>query len=237
MLQFLLNVFVGFLLSGSLISGEVAIASDSLPAFSRSSDHGASSSFVQPEEIREIGISTQARTSFLRRVGVSEQPSLEPEAPVVADVYFDERRLFIDADLKAFFLRTVEWLAADPQWRLRIEGHCDPRGPSAYNFARADFHLTDLTGYLSQLGIPLHQISTVNYGQDPVRCRLTSEQCQEDNLRAEKIFPILSIGNTQRGCLARLRFIGSGNWSRIQQVSQSLPSLQRIQVASPSSSF
>ena len=228
--RFLLNVPLCFLLAWSLIGGGRGVASDFHLPLSSQSRSVASPLLPQSEEIQEFVIFSLAKPVAL--------PRMEPtHAPVVADVYFDERRLFVDAGLKAFFLHTVEWLIAEPQWGLRIEGHCDPRGPSAYNFARADFHLANLTDYLSQLGIPSHQISTLNYGQDPVLCRLTSEQCQEDNLRAEKIFPILSVGNTQRGCLARLRLISSGNWSRVHQVSQSLPLLQRIQVASPSSSF
>jgi outer membrane protein OmpA-like peptidoglycan-associated protein len=212
------------------MSGERGVASDFPFPLSSQSRSAASLLLPPSEEIQELVIFSLAKPVALTR--------MEPiNAPVVADIYFDERRLFIDTGLKAFFLQTVEWLAAEPQWRLRIEGHCDPRGPSAYNFVRADFHLVALADYLSRLGIPSHRISTVNYGQDPVRCRLTSEQCQEDNLRAENIFPILSVGNTQRGCLARLRLIGGENWSRVHQVSQSLPLLQRIQVASPSSSF
>jgi hypothetical protein len=228
--RFLLNLPLIFLFVWVLMGGERVVASDFFLSLSSQSRHVVSPLVLQSEEIQEFVIFSVAKTVPVTR--------LEPiPAPVVADVYFDERRLFIDAGLKSLFLQTVEWLATEPQWRLRIEGHCDPRGPSAYNFARADFHLANLIDYLSQLGIPSHQISTLNYGQDPVRCRLTSEQCQEDNLRAENIFPILSIGNTQRGCLARVRLMSGGNWSRVYQVSQSFPLLQRIQVASPSSSF
>jgi len=223
-----LKVVLCFVLGWFLTGGEYSSAFDSIPSLSRHG--GASTVLPQSEEIQEFVISSLSKTVPLTRIESTH-------VPVVADVYFDERRLFVDAGLKALFLQIVEWLAAEPQWGLRIEGHCDPRGPSAYNFARADFHLADLTDYLAQLGISSHQISPVNYGQDPVLCRQTSEQCQEDNLRAEKIFPILSVGNTQRGCLARLRLIGGGNWSRVHHVSQSLPLLQRIQVASPSSSF
>lgn len=228
--RFLLNVLLSFLLVWALIGGERGVASDFRLPLSSQSRSVASSLLPQPEEIMEFVIFSLAKPVALMRMESTH-------SPVVADVYFDERRLFVDAGLKAFFLQTVEWLAAEPQWGLRIEGHCDPRGPSAYNFARADFHLANLIDYLSQLGIPLHQISTVNYGQDPVLCRQTSEQCQEDNLRAEKIFPILSVGITQRGCLARVRLLSGGNWSRVHHVSQSLTLLQPIQVASPSSSF
>jgi outer membrane protein OmpA-like peptidoglycan-associated protein len=228
--RFLLNVPLSFLVVWALMGGERGVASDFRLPPSSQSRHVTSPVLSQSEEIQELVIFPLAKHVVLAH--------MEPtNSPVVADVYFDERRLFIDAGLNALFLQAVEWLAAEPQWGLRIEGYCDPRGPSAYNFARADFHLANLTDYLSQLGIPSHQIFTLNYGQDPVLCRLTSEQCQEDNLRAENIFPILSIGNTQRGCLARVRLMSGGNWSRVYQASQSLPVLQRIQVASPFSSF
>lgn len=228
--RLLLNVPLSFLFLWSLMDGEWGLASDFGLSLDSQSRSVASLLVPQSEEIQEFVIFSLAKTAPVTR--------LEPtHAPVVADVYFDERRLFVDAGMKTLFLQMVEWLAEEPQGRLRIEGYCDPRGPSAYNFARADFHLANLTDYLSRLGISSHQISAVNNGQIPVLCRLTSGQCLEDNLRAENIFPILSIGNTQRGCLARLRLIGGEKGSPIHQVSQRLPSLQRIHVASPSSTF
>jgi len=229
MAPILLNLSVGLFLSWYCIGGLESMASDSILFFS---PHGRSvdtTLLSQPEEIQELVISSQGQSLPVK--GLGEGANL-----VFADVYFDERRRFIDARLKIIFLHTARLLAEKPRWSLRIEGHCDPRGPSAYNFVRADFHLTDLMDYLHQLGIPSHQISTVNYGQDPVTCRVRSERCQEDNLRAEHIFPILSVGYTQRGCLVRLRLMGGGNWPGTRQVSEHLPSLQRIQVASPSSS-
>jgi len=213
-----------------ILGGERGMASDSLPLLSFLGEHVASTRSPQPEEIQEFVMSAQVRPLAMK--SVRERDDL-----VFADVYFDEKRVLIDERLKGVFLRTARLLVEQPQWRLHIEGHCDPRGPSAYNFARANFHLAHLTHYLSLLGISSHQISTVNYGQDPVSCRDTSERCQEDNLRAEKIFPLLSVGYTQRGCLARLRLTSGGNRQGIRQVTVNFSSLQRVHVAAPSSSF
>ncbi len=214
----------------ALIGGERSLASDVPLSFSSQSPRVDFSLVPQSEEIQEFVIAGLDKTAPVRRLEATQ-------AQVVADVYFDERRLFVDAEMKAVFLQMVGWLVAEPQESLRIEGHCDPRGPSAYNFVRAGFYLANLSDYLSRLGISSHQISTVNYGQTPLLCRQISELCQEDNLRAENIFPILSVGNTQRGCLARLRFIDGEEGARFHHVSQRLPFLPRIHVASPSSSF
>lgn len=213
------------------------MASDSFLSLSHPVSMVASPSVNTPEEIQEVMIFPQSMTSFLKGVVMEGQTIGKPDGPVLADVYFDERRLFIDAPLKGIFLQTVERLNQEPEWRLQIEGHCDSRGTSAYNLARADFHLASLTRYLLMLGGKSHQIFSINYGQNPVACRASSETCQEENLRAQHIFSNLAIRHTQRGCLTRLRFVPGQDWHRAFRYSQHLPNLQRIQVASSSSSF
>ena len=235
--HFLLKVALCFLLGWSLIGGERGVASDLFLSLPKPVSMVASPSVNTPEEIQEIVIFPQSMTSFLKGVRMEGQAIGKPDGPVLADVYFDERRLFIDAPLKGIFLQTVEWLNQEPEWKLQIEGHCDSRGTSAYNLARADFHLANLTRYLLMLGGQSHQFSSINYGQDPVACRASSESCQEDTLRAQHIFSNLAIRHTQRGCLTRLRFVPGQDWHRALRYSQHLPNLQRIQVASSSSSF
>ena len=227
-----MKVALCFLLGWSLLGGERGVASDSFLNLSYPVGVVATPSVNTPEEIQEVVILQQSKTSFLKGVGVEGQTIGMPDGPVLADVYFDESRQFIDDGLKGLFLQTVERLNQEPEWRLQIEGHCDSRGTSAYNLARADFHLANLTQYLLMLGGRSHQISSMNYGQDPFACRASSESCQEDNLRAQHIFSNLAIRHTQRGCLTRLRFVPGQDWHRALQYSQHLPNLQRIQVAS-----
>lgn len=217
---------LGFTLCSSLLGGEHLVAWDSISPLSPADVVVETTRLSQPEEIRRFIVSPQQKpwtlTHLRRNDGV-----------VFADVYFDERRVWIDERLQGVFWRTAKLLAEDPQRRLRIEGHCDPRGPSAYNFVLADFHLANLTHYLHQLGIKPHRISTMNYGQHPLTCLDKNEQCQEDNLRAKKIFPVLSLGATQRGCLTRLRLIDSRKESRAPHNMLNVPFVQRVQIASP----
>lgn len=167
--------------------------------------------------------------------GRGSEPSVEGiyQNPVFADVYFDEVRSSIQGGIEGFLHETVALLKQEDQWGLQIEGHCDSRGTSAYNLARADYHLRFLAGFLEQLGISSGRIHPVNFGQTPFSCQSGSERCQEDNLRAERIFSILAVDRFQRGCLARLRFVAGKDSERATEYLKRPPYLQRIQLASP----
>ena len=236
MRQFLLKVLLGCLLSLTLIGGERVVAAGL--SLSHPSDTSASSFLLQLENLQEAFSLPTFETSGVSGVYESQvQPQRALGGPVLADVYFDEHRQVIHDRLKGLFLQTIEFLKQEPEWQLRVEGHCDPRGTSAYNLARANFHLMTLSKYLLLLGIQPQQMSILNYGQDPIACRLGSEACQEDNLRAQHVFSNLAIRQTQRGCLARLRLVADQDLTPAFGFTKFLSKVQRIQVASPSSSF
>ncbi len=154
--------------------------------------------------------------------------------PVLADLYFDENRLMIKGRMQEALYHIVRLLQREVQWKLRIEGYCDSHGSSAYNMARANFHLRHLSSYLRAIGLASDRIDLMNIGQTPFPCWSDSEQCQEDNLRAEHIFPIFSVEYVPRGCLARLRVVAGKDWDRAVRLLKQPPFLQRIHVASPS---
>jgi outer membrane protein OmpA-like peptidoglycan-associated protein len=236
MFLFPLNGLSGLLLAWAMVCGVLwplpdsfANPRDIFPPF-------VNSRFVEDEEIHDALIVSRPVQSFGNKTG--SQPLVENmhQDPVFADLYFDEARSFIRGGIEVFLYETVALLKQENRWGLRIEGHCDSRGTSAYNLARADYHLTHLTTFLQMMGIQSERIQLVNFGQDPLACQGVGERCQEDNLRAERIFSILAVGQSQRGCLARLRLVAGEDVDRALRYSRRSPYLQRIQVASPHSS-
>lgn len=185
------------------------------------------------EEIHDVLTVSIHVKSFEK--GRGSEPSVEDlyQDPVFADVYFDDARSSIQGSIEFSLHETAAILKQEAQWGLRIEGHCDSRGTFAYNLARADYHLKSLAGFLEQLGIPSGRIHLVNFGQTPFSCQSGSERCQEDNLRAERIFSILAVDRFQRGCLARLRFVAGKDSDRATGYLKRTTYLQRIQLASP----
>jgi len=236
MFLFSLNGLIGLLLALVFVCGVLWPIPDS---FANSRDKFSpflNSQFPEDEEIHDALIVSKPVQSFVN--GIGSEPLIENlhQDPVFADLYFDEGHSLIHGGIEVFLHETVALLKQEDRWGLRIEGHCDSRGTSAYNLARADYHLTRLTTFLQMMGIPSERIQLVNFGQDPFACQGVGERCQEDNLRAERIFSILAVGQSQRGCLARLRLVAGEDVNRALRYSRRSPYLQRIQVASPHSS-
>jgi peptidoglycan-associated lipoprotein len=109
-----------------------------------------------------------------------EVRALELEA-----VYFD----FDSSDIKPEYRPLLEskaaWLKANPDSRLRIEGHCDDRGTAEYNLALGEKRAIRVMDYLVSLGIPARRISTISYGEERPAVPDQNEEAWAKNRRAE----------------------------------------------------
>ena len=78
----------------------------------------------------------------------------------------------------------AKWLKAHPHARITIEGHCDQRGTQAYNHVLGQRRAETTQWYLSQLGVPSHQMAVVSFGKDQPLCYVFSRACFQSNRRA-----------------------------------------------------
>lgn len=234
MFLFHLNRFHALLLAWALLGGAISSVQESFANTQDIFPPYLNFQEVAGEEIHDAFTVSMPVPFFGKgRGSESSVEDIYQDPPVFADVYFDDVRSSIQGGIEGFLHETVALLKREDKWGLLIEGHCDSRGTSAYNLARADYHLRSLAGFLEQLGIPSGRIHPVNFGQTPFSCQSGSERCQEDNLRAERIFSILAVDRFQRGCLARLRFVAGKDSGRAFEYLERPPYLQRIQLASP----
>jgi hypothetical protein len=236
MFLFSLSGLLGLLPAWALVYGAIWPVPDSFANPQDMFPPFLNSQLEEEEEIHDALIVSMPVRSFGKGIGSVLAVEEVYQDPVFADLYCDEGRALIQGGIEVFLHETVALLKQEARWTLRIEGHCDSRGTSAYNLARADYHLSHLTTFLQMMGIQSERIHLVNFGQDPLACQDVGERCQQDNLRAERIFSILAGGQSQRGCLARLRLVAGEDVDRALRYSSRFPYLQRIQVASPHSS-
>jgi len=81
-------------------------------------------------------------------------------------IYFDFDRSELRAEAKAILKKKAELLRQYAAYSVRIDGHCDERGTSAYNLALGERRANAAKKFLVALGVSDHLISTITYGEE-----------------------------------------------------------------------
>lgn len=103
--------------------------------------------------------------------------------------YFD----FDIAEFKAEDRQTLTYhardLAANPNKRIRLEGHADERGTREYNLALGERRANGILNYLVVNGAARGQIEVVSYGEERPAQTGQTEQAYGRNRRVEVVAP------------------------------------------------
>ena len=71
--------------------------------------------------------------------------------------------------------------------QLKVEGHCDERGSSAYNLVLAEKRAKAVRNYLMDLGVKADRLTIVSYGKERPFCNDHSESCYQQNRRGHLV--------------------------------------------------
>jgi len=104
------------------------------------------------------------------------------------DAYFDYDKSDIRSDARTALMHDADLLkrvfAADPNFTVVIEGHCEERGSAEYNLGLGDRRAQAAKEFLISLGVPADRMTTISYGKDRPVCTEASEECYQRNRRA-----------------------------------------------------
>ncbi|MEK6655832.1 MAG: peptidoglycan-associated lipoprotein Pal [Nitrospirota bacterium] len=103
------------------------------------------------------------------------------------DAFFDFDKSLIRDDAKAPLQNNGEFLRANKNTKIVIEGHCDERGTNEYNLALGQRRADSARRYLVNLGIDASRLSTISYGEERPFCKEQNETCWQSNRRAHFI--------------------------------------------------
>lgn len=81
-------------------------------------------------------------------------------------IYFDFDSSVLTAAAQATLRNKAEWLYANPNANVVIEGHCDERGTTAYNLALGERRAASAKAFLVNLGISGARLTTISYGEE-----------------------------------------------------------------------
>ena len=92
------------------------------------------------------------------------------------DIYFAFDRSNLSPMAQENLRRKADWLRANPDATVTIEGHCDERGTNEYNLALGDRRAESAKSFLVDLGISANRLATISYGEErPVDPRHNEE--------------------------------------------------------------
>jgi peptidoglycan-associated lipoprotein len=108
-------------------------------------------------------------------------------AAELRDVFFAYDSFSITDEGRHALSNNVEWIKSNPDMRLKIEGHCDERGTSAYNLVLGEKRAKAVRNYLVELGAVPDHLSVVSYGKERPFCTEHTESCYSLNRRGHLV--------------------------------------------------
>jgi len=81
-------------------------------------------------------------------------------------IYFDFDRSNLKPEAQTNLKRKAEWLRANIQFSIVIEGNCDERGTSEYNLALGERRANAAKTFLTSMGVSEIRISAISYGEE-----------------------------------------------------------------------
>ena len=102
------------------------------------------------------------------------------------DVYFGFDSSSISASERSKLSAAADYLAANPQDNLLIEGYCDWYGTTEYNLALGDRRANSAKDYLITLGVSPSRVETLSKGSLESVSGLSKTESAQDR-RAELI--------------------------------------------------
>ena len=116
---------------------------------------------------------------------IVEVPVIEFTAPpAIEDVYFDFDKYDLSQEYQDKLRANAQWLKANPNAVVEIEGHCDERGSNNYNLALGEQRAKAAKNFLIAEGVGSNQVKTISYGEEKPFCFQSDESCWWQNRRA-----------------------------------------------------
>jgi peptidoglycan-associated lipoprotein len=103
------------------------------------------------------------------------------------DIFFSYDSWTISEDQRQALSRDADWMKSNASAVVKVEGHCDERGTSAYNLVLGEKRAKAVRNYLVELGVSANRLSVVSYGKERPSCAEHAESCYQQNRRGHLV--------------------------------------------------
>ena len=110
--------------------------------------------------------------------------AVTPPGAALKDIYYPFDSVDLVAEAQDILKKNAEWMKANPETRVEVEGHCDDLGSAEYNLALGAKRAQAAKDFLISQGISPERLVTISYGKEAPACFEPSEACRVQNRRA-----------------------------------------------------
>jgi peptidoglycan-associated lipoprotein len=100
-------------------------------------------------------------------------------------VYFDFDSYAVKSEYQATLQAHANYLKANKDRKIKIEGNTDERGTTEYNLALGQRRSEAVRKSLTLLGVPDSQIEAVSFGKEKPKAQGSNEAAWQENRRAD----------------------------------------------------
>lgn len=115
-----------------------------------------------------------------------ERPrGLRPAGDRMLVIYFDYDSSDLRADQLARLDTNLRYLLEETETKVLVEGHCDERGTTEYNFALGERRARAVADYFTRNGVDSSRVQVLSKGEEEPAIGGTDESAWSQNRRAE----------------------------------------------------
>ena len=138
---------------------------------------------VKKEEPKmETPSMTQEGEKKVETVPVTE---MKPATFMFGHILFDFDKYDVREDAKPELKKVSDWLIANKDERMLLEGHCDDRGTNEYNLALGERRAKSARDYVVSLGVKKGRLDIISLGEEKPLCKEQTEECWQTNRRVQ----------------------------------------------------
>jgi peptidoglycan-associated lipoprotein len=116
----------------------------------------------------------------------SSQPWNDPKSPLFKrSIYFDFDSFTVKPEFQATLQAHANYLKANKDRKIKIEGNTDERGTTEYNLALGQRRSEAVRKSLTLLGVQDSQIEAVSFGKEKPKAQGSTEAAWQENRRAD----------------------------------------------------
>lgn len=140
--------------------------------------------FSPPPSLSNPMMPTSARSPSAMEAISRGVAAITPPGAPMKDVYYQFDSVELGDEAQEILKQNAEWLKANPNARVEVEGHCDDIGSAEYNLALGAKRAQVARDFLVHMGIASDRLVTISYGKEAPACFEHTEECRVKNRRA-----------------------------------------------------